>query len=442
MSIPGPPTTPRAPARVTPAFISTSIFDAPIDLSKKEGARLYQIGSEALPNTFSGHGKDIRVFINSLENRAKKCNWTKTILEVQVGNEKLNLLKDYGRIPMQVLKQLRQDRRDNPPTTVAEARVTIDSTMMFECIEQSLETRVSTKLLKQATSIDRDGPVMFKQIIDNTFVTTTPTMYATKTELFSLNLKSSKYNIIAFHEDVREKVISLEAVGHQTAELDLIVSLFMAYETSENDLFKLEVRLLKSAYGLGTLSTSDELMEAVEAKYDELVKTDKWKPSTPKEDPNLIALTTTIKSLTDSLAQAKKGTTGTGGNSNRQSRGGQQGAWKYDPSLGTNGTYSRTIEGKEPKTYKWCTGPGHGRKAMWVCGHEPGKCDQNYDRNAERGAAGSAANQGHTGNSSSSSGNTTDADDSIQALRAVLENTGFGDDANAQIQACLALLRN
>jgi hypothetical protein len=442
MSTPAPPTTPRPPARVTPPLISTSIFDAVIDLSTKEGSRLYEIGSAALPNTFSGHGRDIRVFINSLENRAKKCNWNRTILQVKVGNETLNLLKDYGRIPMSVLKQLRQDRNDHPPTTLAQARTTIDSNMMFECIERSLETRVSTKLLKQATSIDCDGPVMFKQIIENTFVTTTPTTFATKTELFSLDLKSSKHNIITFHEDVREKVISLQAVGHQTAEIDLIVSLFMAYETSENDLFKLEVRLLKSAYDHGTLSTSDELMEAVEAKYDELVKTDRWKPSKPKEDPNLIALTATIKSLTDSLAQAKKGTTGTGSNSNRQSRGGQQGAWKYDPSLGTNGTYSRTIEGKEPKKYKWCTGPGHGRKAMWVCGHEPGKCDENYDRNAERGTAGSAATQGQGENSSSSSGNTTDADDSIQALRAVLENTGFGDDANAQIQACLALLRN
>jgi hypothetical protein len=121
---------------------------------------------------------------------------------------------------------------------------------------------------------------------------------------------------------------------------------------------------------IADIFTSDELMEAVEARYDELVKTDKWKPSKPKEDPNLIALTATIKSLTNSL-QAKQGTNG--GN---KSRGGQ-GTWKYDSSLGSNGIYSRSIEGKEPKTYKWCTGPGHGRKAMWVCGHEPGRCNEN-----------------------------------------------------------------
>jgi hypothetical protein len=140
--------------------------------------------------------------------------------------------------------------------------------MMFECIEKSLEPRVATKLLKQAHSIDRDGPVTLKQIIENTFVNTTPTTFATKTELFTLNLKNSKHNIVTFHEDVCEKVISLEAVGHVTADIDLVVSLFMAYETSDNDLFKLEVRLLKSEYDRGTLSSSDELMEATEARYD------------------------------------------------------------------------------------------------------------------------------------------------------------------------------
>jgi hypothetical protein len=214
MSAPGPLTTPQPPARVTLLLISTSIFDATIHLSTKEGSRLYEIGSAALPNTFSGHGKDIRVLINSLENRSKKCNWNQTILQVKVGNEMLHLLRDYGRIPMSVLKQLRQDRKDHPPTSLAQARTIMGSHMMFECIEKSLETCVFIKLLNQATSIDCDGPVMFKQIIENTFITTTPTTFATKTELFSLDLKNSKNNIITFHEEVRDKAISLEAVSH------------------------------------------------------------------------------------------------------------------------------------------------------------------------------------------------------------------------------------
>jgi hypothetical protein len=76
----------------------------------------------------------------------------------------------------------------------------------------------------QATSIDCDGPVMLKQIFENTFATTTPTKFPTKTELLSLDLRNSKHNSITFHGDVREKFVSFEAVGHKTANIVFIVS--------------------------------------------------------------------------------------------------------------------------------------------------------------------------------------------------------------------------
>jgi hypothetical protein len=90
-------------ALVAPTFITTSIFEAEIDLWK-EGACLCEIGSEALPYIYSGHGRGIHVFIIALKNLAKKCYCTKTILEVMIGSETFNnLLKDYGRIPMMLL---------------------------------------------------------------------------------------------------------------------------------------------------------------------------------------------------------------------------------------------------------------------------------------------------------------------------------------------------
>jgi hypothetical protein len=55
---------------------------------------------------------------------------------------------------------------------------------------------------------------MLKQNIKNTFVTMSLTTFATKTRLFSLDLKSSKYNLVTFHKDVREKVVSLEVILH------------------------------------------------------------------------------------------------------------------------------------------------------------------------------------------------------------------------------------
>ena len=421
------------PTQTTPS-ISLSIFQREIDLSTKDGARLYEVGSESLPEPFSGQGKDLRVFINGLQNRAKKCMWSDTVLIYNVGGTDLNLLKDYGRIPMQVLKDARDLRNGSTPTTHAQARASIDSMMMFECIEKSVDSRVATKLLKQATSIDRDGPVMFKQIIENTFVTTTPTTFATKTELFSLDLKDFKHNIVVFHEEVREKIISLEAVGHTTSDLDLVVSLFKAYETSENDLFLLEVRMLQSAYNRGDLKTSDELMSGIEAKYDELIKTHKWKVTKAKEDPNLVALTAKVNDLTALLASNKTFDKG-GKHTPREGQG--KGPWKYDKSLGTNGSYVRKTEGRDPKTYDRCEGPGHGGRPMWVCGHKPGACtdDPNHPRNS--GRTGSDSAKPATGGSGASAGAS---DATIQALGAVLEDNNFSDDSSAQFQACLALI--
>jgi hypothetical protein len=71
---------------------------------------------------------------------------------------------------------------------------------------------------------------------------------------------------------------------------------------------------------------------------------------------------------------------------------------------------------RTPRPTNGAQAPGHNRKPVWVCGHEPGKCDENYNRNS-----GSGASQGGSATSGSSSGNTNDPDDSIQALRAVLE---------------------
>jgi hypothetical protein len=178
-------------------------------------------------------------------------------------------------------------------------------------------------------------------------------------------------------------------------------------------------------------------MKAIEAKYDELVKTDRWKPSQPKKDSNMVSLTATVKTLTEALQAKDKSESNSSGK-----RGRARGiAWKYDPSLGSNGTYTRKAEGKDLKDYKWCTGPDHGEKPMWVCGHEPWSCDENYNRNASRNSNDKGGNADSRNNSSSAgnSGNSSEA--SIQALRAVLENTEFGDDPSAQISACLALLR-
>jgi hypothetical protein len=75
-------------------------------------------------------------------------------MEVRVESKTLLLIKDHGRISMEdALKQLGQDHKDNPPTTLAEVHSSIDSIIMIKCIKKSLDSSVSTKLLKQEAAI-------------------------------------------------------------------------------------------------------------------------------------------------------------------------------------------------------------------------------------------------------------------------------------------------
>ena len=67
--------------------------------------------------------------------------------------------------------------------------------------------------------------------------------------------------------------------------------------------------------------------------------------------------------------------------------------WKFNKSLGNNNKL--TFDGRE---YKWCNGPGHGNRGMWVK-HAPGTCTNN----------GSSMNNNGSNNSSPSSVNNANA---------------------------------
>ena len=40
---------------------------------------------------------------------------------------------------------------------------------------------------------------------------------------------------------------------------------------------------------------------------------------------------------------------------------------------------------QDGKAFKWCTSPGHNKKAMWVLGHKPGKCTADYKDGKSKG---------------------------------------------------------
>jgi hypothetical protein len=115
-----------------PAII-ISPYEQELDLSNKNGAKLYEKGAKKLPYKFTGEVKDLHLFINYVVSRATECCWDISILNFVVDGETLNLHTDYGKIPMQTIVDAHKLHNAVTPVTNKDARAHIDSIMMYKC---------------------------------------------------------------------------------------------------------------------------------------------------------------------------------------------------------------------------------------------------------------------------------------------------------------------
>jgi len=156
-------------------MILLSPWDGDIDLSQKTGKALWDEGIRPLENKFSGSGRDLVRFLADVTNRAKKCKW-QALLTIQGKN----LLTNYGEIQMVQVEAERARRLAAPVTTLAEARPRVDALMMYYFIYDSLGAIPQKKLSTKLASIDQDGPLLLKTVLDQTFVATQASTFAIK----------------------------------------------------------------------------------------------------------------------------------------------------------------------------------------------------------------------------------------------------------------------
>jgi hypothetical protein len=140
--------------------------------------------------------------------------------------------------------------------------------------------------MSKLTDINGDSPIMFKQITMGIFTTTQAQAFNIKTELYSMDLKRHKYNILDFHLSVDNKIDMCNAVlGEHPADKGIIVGLFKAYKTSNNLHFKEHVHFLKYEYHEGHFTDHRALMRKIKIKYDELLTNKQWKEPKKEDDP-------------------------------------------------------------------------------------------------------------------------------------------------------------
>ena len=348
------------------SMIIVSPWQQDTDLTTKQGSNLWNEGTRPVEEKFTGQGRDVPRFIALVKNQVSKCYMTGIISF----NGK-NLLADYGMVTLEEVKRARDARNAITPRTISQAQPKIKAQMLFHFIYGSLGSLPLRKISTRLEEINQDGPTLLKIVLIDTFVATQAHTFKVKEQLYDLQLKAFKGNVQTMNQSVREIMVDLQAAGHAINNDDIMIALFRAYSGTVNEEFKNSVMYWKNEWNSCSLTSAEELMAKADAKYDELKKAGTW-GKTSEKDEQIIALNAKIASLQKEVNS---------GNAHASSAKKQENySWKYDSNLSRSGVYV-----KNGKNYKWCTGPGHNKKAMWVCGHEPGQCSEDYNKKKGKG---------------------------------------------------------
>ena len=399
-----------------PTMIIVSPWQQDINLATKHGSSLWNEGTKPVDEKFTGQGRDVPRFIALIKNHVSKCYLTEIIMI----NGK-NLLSDYGTTSLEEVKRARDIRNRSVPTTVHEAQPKIKAQILFHFLYGSLGSLPLRKISTRLEEIQQDGPTLLKVVLIDTFVATQAHTFKIKEQLYDLQMKAFKGNVQTMNQSVREIMVDLQAAGHSFGNDDIMIALFRAYQGSTNEEFKNAVMYWKNEWNNGSLVSAEELMVKADGKYDELKKAGTWGKSSDK-DEQIIALTARLETLQKEVANKGKGPSAASPSTKSEKF-----SWKYDRSLSSTSTYVR-----DGKTFKWCTGPGHNKKAMWVSGHEPGKCSADYKGGKPKGGAAKPP-----------PGSATRVDKS--ALTTLLKNATPGltaDELDSKVNALLSVLES
>ena len=219
---PPPPPRQQGGGQAAAARILISPWQGTIDLSTKTGKTLWDEGIKPLETKFSGLGKDVVRFLADVKNRVDKCEW----MDIVTFDNDRDLLNNWGRITKEEVIEARDTRDLLQVTNLQEARPQINALMMFHFLYDSLGTVPQKKISTRLASIQQDGPLLLKFVLDNTIIATTATTFTIKENFYDLNLKRYKWNVELMNQDVSEKMVDLIAAGHESDQTDVIIALF------------------------------------------------------------------------------------------------------------------------------------------------------------------------------------------------------------------------
>jgi hypothetical protein len=261
---------------------------------------------------------------------------------------KRNLLTQYGTITISecqsIAKTYYGTTRD---------RSCQNSAMLYNFISNSITDTALTELALESTkymySTNADGACFLKLLISKVQVDTISTVNVLRASISKLDTKIVEYkgDIKQFHTYVKTLKSSMESYGETYPEL--LVNLFSAYQTIEDDDFHAYIMMRKGMWEDGTITfTPNQLMSLVENHYKARVENGTWKMVT-KKDERIVALEAQVLALA-SASNTSNNTKKTGLSKEERDK---KYAWKLIPPSSEAGM--KEVKNFENRQYHWCT---------------------------------------------------------------------------------------
>ena len=350
--------------------------NAPFNLDTKAGFQLFEAAQKGVHPQYDGKPTSLLPWLNALLQDVRKFHLGDA-LKMPMGNpgtpEVKDILTDYGSITEADMQAFFTDDRvaqvrgvnddgstyddgllgANPAARLMKAKEIQNAKIIFYKIKASITPTYSKQILHKFSSFHEDGTKLIAYLIQDSLNTTSAAMRNALTDLNTLSFKKFSYDIGKLHAGFDTLVATLAAGGTDIDKSQQIMYLLQAYETCDgNQQWTSHVYNLRSQVNINNMDV-ERVKESAKSYVEDLKRGNRW-----KKDP----VSNTTAFPTQPGSQSQQGANAT--------------SWKYDKSVSSGNTYTRNNE-----TYRWCTGPGHNNRPMWVK-HVPGQCVPQVPRSA------------------------------------------------------------
>ena len=296
------------PFALTPALVDLGV----IDYSTADGKKLYAKATQSLfagtEDYYDGKGEKLSAFLFKLKTRAQEYGWYDGgILEIDIGTAAapatVNMLDNYGEVTLE------QVRAHVITYVNAQNRAAQDSMMLFQCIIKSLTPECLDNVRNKASHYTvngiTSGPCLVRLLIQEARMDTNATIKRITSQISALPnyMQQVKSDVSKFNLHVEDLVAQLAARGLESNEL--LINLFKAYQTCEDEVFKRYIEAKENQYDDGTPMIASDLMKVALTKYQTRLDSGEWQALSAEQE-KIVALEARLKKQEQQLSKKDK----------------------------------------------------------------------------------------------------------------------------------------